>query len=143
VTDSQRKRASVSLVRVPWWILEIARFAVMIAGAILVQQLIRRHGKVYAAEVFHEAPRAGTAFVALADIAYYLIVLAYALFTLDVDRNGDVTARQVQNLAYTIGGLALIIGLLHGFNIVVLPAMGRTVARRGGGQKHPSRPRER
>jgi hypothetical protein len=127
----------------PWWTAELVRFGVLIAGAILVQQLIRRFGKVYAEEVFRDVPRAGPAFVGLADIAYYLIVIAYALFSLDLDRTGDATARQAQNIVYTVGGLALIIGLLHGLNILLLPAIGRTVAGRVPQSAQGQRGRER
>src|SRR5947208_16253874 len=42
-----------------WWIPEILRVAVLLAGALLVQQLIRRHGVAFAEEVFRATPRAG------------------------------------------------------------------------------------
>ena len=124
-----------------WWILELIRFFVLIGGAVLVQRLIRRAGKVYVDEMFHESPRAGRAFIALADIAFYLIVVAYTLFSLDLaGHSREVEARQVQDVAYAVAGLALIIGLLHGFNILMIPAMGRALAQRAHG-KEPTRAR--
>ena len=72
----------------PWWVPELVRVLVLGGGAVLVQRLIRRHGVAYAEEVFRETPRAGGAFLALADIAYYLIVVAYIAFTLQLERHG-------------------------------------------------------
>ncbi len=125
----------------PWWVLELIRFAVMIGGAILVQQLIRRHGRIYTDEIFRATPRAGPAFVALADIAYYLIVVAYTLFALNLEQSGDASNSQLQNVATSVGGLALLIGILHGLNILVLPGIGRMIARQPAAPAKPSRSR--
>jgi hypothetical protein len=114
----------------PWWIPELVRVAVLGGCAVLVQRLIRRHGVAYAEEVFRETPRAGAAFLALADIAYYLIVVAYIAFTLQLERHGVATRAQAQSVVETIGGLALIVGGLHAFNVFVLPAVGRGLAPR-------------
>ena len=110
---------------------------VLAGGAVLVQRLIRRHGRAYAEEVFRETPRAGDAFLALADIAYYLIVVAYIAFTLHLQRHGAATRAQAQSVVETIGGLALIIGGLHAFNVFVLPAVGRTLASKGRRPRFP------
>ena len=112
-----------------WWIPEILRVAVLLAGAVLVQQLIRRHG-AFAEEVFRATPRAGAAFLALADIAYYLIVVAFTLFDVRLrGQSGHATLSQLQSIAASVGGLALIIGALHAFNVFVLPSVGRSLAR--------------
>jgi hypothetical protein len=114
----------------PWWIPEIARVVFIVTGAIGVQQLIRRHGVAYVAEVFRATPRAGVAFVALADIAYYLIIVAFTFFTVRVDGGtGKATLAQLQEILASIGALALIIGGLHVFNVFLLPAVGRSLAR--------------
>jgi hypothetical protein len=111
-----------------WWVPELVRVLVLGGGAVLVQRLIRRHGVAYAEEVFRETPRAGAAFLALADIAYYLIVVAYIAFTLHLERHGAATRAQAQSVVETVGGLALIIGGLHAINVFVLPAVGRALA---------------
>ena len=114
-----------------WWVLEVARVCVLLLGAILVQQLIRKHGVAYAEAAFRETPRAGQAFLSLADIAYYLIVAAYTLFTVNIEGlSGAATPGQFQDAAYSVGGLALILGGLHAFNILVLPGFGSSLARR-------------
>jgi hypothetical protein len=113
-----------------WWVIELVRVVVLLGGAIVVQRLIRRHGVGYAEEVFRETPRAGVAFLALADIAYYLLVVAYVAFTVHVVRYGEAPEEQFQNVVTTIGGLALILGALHAFNVFLLPGVGRSLANR-------------
>ncbi|MFZ1285973.1 MAG: hypothetical protein WAR57_02920, partial [Candidatus Phosphoribacter sp.] len=57
---------------------------------------------------------------------------AYILFTVKVEgyeRDGwyavDATAAQLQEELAKIGGILLIIGALHGLNIVLMPLLGR------------------
>jgi hypothetical protein len=113
-----------------WWIPELGRVVVVVAGAVIVQQMIRRQGTAYVEEIFRATPRAGVAFLALANIAYYLIVIAFTFFTVHVDEGGGTaTLSQLQGILTSIGGLALIIGGLHVFNVFLLPAVGRGLAR--------------
>jgi hypothetical protein len=114
-----------------WWIPELARVVVLLTGGVVVQQLIRRHGVGYVDEIFRATPKAGRAFLALADIAYYLIVVAYTLFSVQLEGHGrEATAGQVEAGLYSVALLALIIGGLHAFNLLVLPAVGSSLARR-------------
>src|SRR5919198_377300 len=94
-----------------WWIPEMLRVVAILGGGVLVQQLIRRHGVEYVEEIFRVTPHAGRAFLALADIAYYLIVVAYALFAVQLQGHGaHASAGQVEAVLYSIGGVALLIG---------------------------------
>ena len=65
----------------------------------------------------------------LTDVAYYLIFFSYILFTLSFEpRDGwgeTVTAAQLQFETGRIAGILLIIGVLHGVNLLALPVMGR------------------
>jgi hypothetical protein len=124
-----------------WWIPEVLRVLAIVGGGVLVQQLIRRHGVDYVEEIFRATPQAGRAFLALADIAYYLIVVAYALFAVQLQGHAEhATAGQVEAVLYSIGGVALLIGGLHLFNLLALPAVGSSLARRrNGGAKHVAR----
>jgi hypothetical protein len=125
-----------------WWIPELVRAGVLLSGGILVQQLIRRHGVGYAAEVFKATPRAGAGFCALADIAYYLIVVAYTLFNVRLEgHQSEATLAEWQDVIASIGGLALIIGGLHAFNVFILPSVGNILARQVSTRNRGKTPR--
>ena len=112
-----------------WWILEVIWFAVMVGLALWLGPFIRRFGKAYAADVFRANPRTGKSFIVLMDVAYYLIFIAYTLFLVKFEPEPDweatVNANQLQSCTVRIGGILLIIGLLHGLNVLTLPVMGR------------------
>lgn len=112
-----------------WWILELAAFVLLAAIALVLGPFIKRFGRSYAADVFRSNPSTGKSFIVLTDFAYYLIFSAYILFTTTIDRprswTDDVGADQVEHTIVRVGGILLIIGLLHGVNLLVLPIIGR------------------
>lgn len=112
-----------------WWILELIAFAVLAAIALFLGPFIKRFGRSYAADVFRSNPSTGKSFIVLTDFAYYLIFSAYILFTTTIDQPRDwaetVGAEQIQHTVIRVGGILLIIGLLHGVNLLVLPIIGR------------------
>ena len=114
-----------------WWILELMWFVTMIGLALWLGPFIRRFGKSYAADVFRANPRTGKSFIVLMDVAYYLIFLAYTLFTVhfEPDRGWEATvvAQQLRSTAVRLGGIFLIIGVLHGLNVLALPLIGRVL----------------
>ena len=62
---------------------------------------------------------------------YYLIFTAYILFTVRFEPpdsgsiSGLVTAELAQMEVVRVGGILLIIGVLHGLNIVLMPVLGQ------------------
>ena len=112
-----------------WWILELIWFVGMVGLALWLGPFIRRFGKAYAADVFRANPRTGKSFIVLMDVAYYLIFFAYILFTVQFEPASDwenmVNANQLQTSTIRLGGILLIVGLLHGLNVLTLPIMGR------------------
>ncbi len=112
-----------------WWVLEIIWFAGMVFLALWLGPFIRRFGKSYAADVFRANPRTGKSFIVLMDVAYYLIFFAYILFTVQFEPSSDwsqtVNANQLQATAVRVGGILLIVGVLHGLNVLMLPIIGR------------------
>jgi hypothetical protein len=113
----------------PWWILEIATNAVLVGIALWLGPFIKRFGRAYAADVFHDNPLTGKSYIVLTDIVYYLIFTAYILFTIRVDAplyyQGEVHPDLVKVELVRIGGILLIIGVLHGLNLVIMPVLGR------------------
>ncbi|MEQ8719196.1 MAG: hypothetical protein RIE08_16420 [Acidimicrobiales bacterium] len=112
-----------------WWILELIWFVAMVGLALWLGPFIRRFGKAYAADVFRANPRTGKSFIVLMDVAYYLIFFAYILFTVRFEPGSDwentVNANQLQVTSIRVAGILLIVGLLHGLNVLTLPIMGR------------------
>lgn len=116
----------------PWWILETATTAALVAIALWLGPFIKRFGRAYAADVFHDNPLTGKSYIVLTDIVYYLIFAAYILFTVQLQPRepdwgfaGMVSAAQVKEELTKVGGILLIIGALHGLNIVIMPMLGR------------------
>jgi hypothetical protein len=112
-----------------WWILEVLTTIFLVGLALWLGPFIKRFGKSYAADVFRANPGTGKSFIVLTDVAYYLIFLAFILFTISFELPGDwdtvVNGAQIKSEVSRVGGIILIIGLLHGFNIVMLPVIGR------------------
>jgi hypothetical protein len=112
-----------------WWVLELITNAALIAIALLLGPFIKRFGKSYAADVFRANPGTGKSFIVLTDFAYYLIFIAYILFTISFEASGgweqSANANQLKDEVARLGGIVLIIGILHGVNLLALPVMGR------------------
>ncbi len=112
-----------------WWVLELLTNAVLVGVALWLGPLIKRFGKSYAADVFRANPRTGKSFIVLTDIAYYLIFFSYILFTISFELKGDwgqaVEGSQLQHEVARVGGILLIMGVLHGMNLIAMPVMGR------------------
>src|SRR3990170_3470095 len=112
-----------------WWALESAVTALLVVIVLVLGPLIKRFGKSYAADVFMGNPHTGKSYLVLMDIAYYLIFSAYVLFTVSFSRElgwtGTVGARQLEAQTVRVGGMLLLLGILHGLNVLSLPVIGR------------------
>jgi len=117
-----------------WWILEVATNALLIGLAFWLGPFIKRFGRAYAADVFSDNPQTGKSYIVLTDIVYYLIFAAYVLFTISfgpanaqsgVPWTPYVGAVQLKSETTRVAGILLIIGVLHGLNIVLMPVLGR------------------
>ncbi len=119
--------------QMPWWTLEVAANLALLAIAAWLGPFIKRFGRAYAADVFHDNPQTGKSYIVLTDIVYYLIFSSYILFSVHFapqtgwsnDLSGLVTAEQLTFEVERIAGILLIIGLLHGLNLVLMPVLGR------------------
>ena len=113
----------------PWWTLELFTTGVLVATALWLGPFIKRFGRAYAADVFHDNPLTGKSYIVLTDIVYYLIFAAYIMFTVNFETTyewgPEVSAAQLKVETARVGGILLIIGVLHGLNIVLMPVLGR------------------
>ncbi len=112
-----------------WWVLEIATNLALVAIALWLGPSTKRFGRAYPADVFHDNPQTGKSYIVLTDIVYYLIFSAYILFTVQLVPQASwstwVTAEQAAHSLTRIGGILLVIGVLHGLNLLVMPVVGR------------------
>ena len=128
-----------------WWILELLTTAFLVGLALWLGPFIKRFGKSYAADVFRANPGTGKSFIVLTDFAYYLIFLSFILFTItfSLPSNWDtvVNGEQLKSEVSRVAGIVLIIGLLHGLNLIMLPIIGRllTLNRRLDDELGPAR----
>ena len=111
----------------PWWVIELITDIVLVALAIALGPFIKRFGRAYAADVFRANPRTGKSYLVLTDVAYYLIFTAFILFTMTFVEPSDwsVVGNQLKHEVARVGGILLIMGILHAANVVALPIIGR------------------
>jgi NADH:ubiquinone oxidoreductase subunit 3 (subunit A) len=111
-----------------WWVIELGTTALLIVIVVVLGPLIKRFGRAYAGDVFRANPRTGKSFLVLMDVAYYLIFIAYILFSTTLARPPDwrvSIANQLQAEVFRVGGMLLLMGVLHGANVLSLPIVGR------------------
>jgi hypothetical protein len=106
---------------------ELATNVLLLLIVFVLGPLIKRFGRGYAGDVFRANPRTGKSYLVLMDIAYYLIFIAYILFTVTLTPPLDWASRgvQVESELIRVGGMLLIMGVLHGLNVLSLPLIGR------------------
>ena len=122
---SDRHEGSITM---PWWAIELITNIVLVTLAVALGPFIKRFGRAYAADVFRSNPRTGKSYLVLTDVAYYLIFTAFILFTITFveprDWSDDV-GNQLKHEVARVGGILLIMGILHAANVVALPIIGR------------------
>ena len=111
----------------PWWVIELITDFVLIALAVGLGPFIKRFGRSYAADVFRANPRTGKSYLVLTDVAYYLIFTSFLLFTVTFVEPSDWhdVGAQLKHETARVGGILLIMGILHAANVVALPLIGR------------------
>jgi hypothetical protein len=110
-----------------WWIIELMTNIVLVSLAVGLGPFIKRFGRAYAADVFRANPRTGKSYLVLTDVAYYLIFTSFILFTVTFVESVEwsrSTGAQLKDEVARVGGILLIMGILHAANVVALPVIG-------------------
>jgi len=116
---------------IPWWTLEVLTAVILVALVIVLGPLIRRFGNELTLDVFRSNRATSQRFLALVDIAYYLVFSAFVLMTTSFSAQtewGGRLAAQLEHELFRIGGLLLVMGILHALTIAALPVMGLVFA---------------
>jgi len=111
-----------------WWVIELITNLILVGIVVILGPLIKRFGRAYAGDIFRANPRTGKSYLVLMDVAYYLIFTAYILFTIsfEPERGWEAsTAAQLQDEVVRVAGMLLMMGILHGLNVLSLPLIGR------------------
>ena len=118
----------------PWWAVVVVLYMVMAAVIVGVGPMIRRFGHSYVEGVFRTHPATGPKFLWLLDVSYYLVFVAYALFFVPFRADplwqfgNAALARMLGEAAFVVGGLLLLMGVLHAVTIFALPFLGLVFA---------------
>ena len=113
----------------PWWALEILTAAILITLILVVGPLIRRFGGIFASSVFTANPSTAQHFLRVLDVAYYLVFSAFVVIETQVVPRDEWLGPNGTNvhidwLTERVGGMLLLMGLLHAVTIATLPVLG-------------------
>lgn len=123
-------------VRLP--VMELIETVALVALVAVLGPAIRRFGRGYAVDLWPVTPATAAALLRLLDVAYVLIFGGFILMTVDFDfesSSGPASScilssvqchtvqAQVEDACIRLGGLVLVMGLLHAVTIVVLPVV--------------------
>lgn len=120
-------------VRLP--VMELIETVALVALAAVLGPAIRRFGRGYAADLWPVTPATATALLRLLDVAYVLIFGGFILMTVDFDFESPAgncvlsavqchtVQAQVEDACLRLGGLIVVMGILHAVTIIVLPVV--------------------
>lgn len=121
-------------------VMEAIETAALVGLVLILGPAIRRFGRNYAQDLWRATPGTATALLRLLDIAYLLVFGGFILMTADFGvgfASPDTAAslcpldsfdcftvqQQVQDASLRVGGLLLVVGLLHALTVMVLPVV--------------------
>lgn len=122
------------------WVMEALETIALVTFVLILGPAIRRFGRGYAHDLWRASPATASALLRLLDVAYLLVFSGFILITVDFETSlppADTPAtvcpllgiecltlaQQLENALVRIGGLLLVIGLLHAITIMVLPVV--------------------
>ncbi len=114
--------------RIDWRVMEGLEIGALLVLIAALGPAIRRFGRGYVGDVFRAHPSTGPRLLGLLDVAYVLLFVGYLLVTTRLGipdayaqfRIGD----QIEEAAVRIGGLLLVMGVMHALTLMVMPLVG-------------------
>lgn len=116
-------------------VMELIETVALVVLVVVLGPAIRRFGRGYAGDLWPATPPTAHTLVRLLDVAYVLVFAGFILTTMQLDialpALGECLApaecqtlgSQIEDVTRRIGGLVLVMGLLHGLTIAVLPVI--------------------
>jgi hypothetical protein len=123
-------------VRLP--VMELIETVALVVLVAVLGPAIQRFGRGYATDLWPATPSTATSLIRLLDVAYLLVFGGFILMTVELDFGtsaGQISEcvhrdfhchtvqDQIQSATQRLGGLLLIMGLLHAVTIMVLPVV--------------------
>jgi hypothetical protein len=112
-----------------WWILELLTTLFLVGLALWLGPFIKRFGKSYARGRLPGETRGRARASSCSPTSRTTCCSPRTLFTITFELPSDwdtvVNGAQVKSEVSRVAGIILIIGLLHGFNLLALPVIGR------------------
>lgn len=109
---------------VEYRVFDVLETVALVVLVVVLGPAVRRFGRGYAADLWPSATATATTLIRLLDVAYALVFTGYILLTARFEYpalNTELWTDQVADACLRIGGLLLVMGLLHAVTFVVLP----------------------
>jgi hypothetical protein len=92
---------------------------VTIALTVWVARTLFKNGKVFLIDIFHGNRELADSVNNLLLVAFYLINIGYAVYTLQVSNRVDSLQEVIEELSLKVGLIILILGGMHFFNLYI------------------------
>lgn len=126
---------------VRWEVMEALETAALAALIVALGPGIRRFGRGYADDLFTSNRSVATSMLRLLDVAYFLVFSGYILlsaqFLSALEQRGLTLGEQLEEAGARVGGLLLIMGVLHAITLATVPLMALVVNATRSGRKVP------
>jgi hypothetical protein len=107
--------------------MEILEWAALVALLLALGPAIRRFGRGYTGDLWPRDSAVPGALLRLMDLAFYLVGAGYVLLSAQFEFGPELLAErlsgQLAEAAFRVGGLLLVLGVLHAATLFVLPAI--------------------
>jgi hypothetical protein len=111
--------------RIDWRVMELLEVGVLVVLIGVIGPGIRRFGRGFVEDVFAPERATGDRLLPLMDAAFYLVFIGYVLvttrLTAPVPYVFYVPGEQIGEAAIRIGGLLLMMGVMHAVTLMALP----------------------
>ncbi len=98
---------------------------VSVALTVWVGRTLTRHGEVFLVDVFEGEPALAHAVNRLLVVGFYLLNLGYVAFALRIGGDVPDARSAIESLSTKIGGVLLVLGVVHLGNVFVLSKVRR------------------
>lgn len=109
----------------PTVITYLVYIVVSVALTIWVARTLTRNGEVFLVDVFHGEEKIAAATNQLLVVGFYLVNLGFVALMLRVSQPVTSTQEAIESLATKLGAVALLLGVFHLANVLVLSRIRR------------------